>query len=146
MTETADKRDFLIPRLVESVERMRTLLRLNAPASIIGAEAFGILATTLAVYGEGAGWALISHLREQNLSGRGVCTYKDCVNYVERPGPSMCPDCEREIGCDPESMAKIDALMAEQDCDGCDGTGLMEGWNRRDGNACPKCKGTGVQP
>ena len=26
-------------------------------------------------------------------------------------------------------------------CDGCDGTGLMEGWNRRDGFSCPKCKG-----
>ena len=26
-------------------------------------------------------------------------------------------------------------------CDGCDGTGLMEGWNHRDGNSCPKCKG-----
>ena len=26
-------------------------------------------------------------------------------------------------------------------CDGCDGTGLMEGWNHRDGFSCPKCKG-----
>jgi DnaJ-class molecular chaperone len=30
----------------------------------------------------------------------------------------------------------------EEWCDGCDGTGLMEGWNRRDGNSCPKCKGS----
>ena len=29
-------------------------------------------------------------------------------------------------------------------CDGCDGTGLMEGWNHRDGNSCPKCKGKAV--
>jgi hypothetical protein len=29
----------------------------------------------------------------------------------------------------------------DQWCDGCDGTGLMEGWNRRDGYSCPKCKG-----
>lgn len=26
-------------------------------------------------------------------------------------------------------------------CDGCDGTGLQEGWNRRDGHPCPKCWG-----
>lgn len=31
-----------------------------------------------------------------------------------------------------------------QYCDGCDGTGLMEGWNRRDGWPCPKCKGMAV--
>lgn len=29
----------------------------------------------------------------------------------------------------------------EEWCDGCDGTGLMEGWNHRDGHPCPKCKG-----
>ncbi len=34
----------------------------------------------------------------------------------------------------------------EEECDGCDGTGLMEGWNRRDGNSCPKCKGAGCVP
>ncbi len=26
-------------------------------------------------------------------------------------------------------------------CDMCDGTGLMEGWNRRDGHSCPTCWG-----
>lgn len=26
-------------------------------------------------------------------------------------------------------------------CDSCDGTGLMEGWNRRDGHPCPTCWG-----
>lgn len=31
-------------------------------------------------------------------------------------------------------------------CDGCDGTGLMEGWNRRDGFSCPKCKGASRMP
>lgn len=29
----------------------------------------------------------------------------------------------------------------EEWCDGWDGTGLMEGWNHRDGHPCPKCKG-----
>ena len=29
-------------------------------------------------------------------------------------------------------------------CDSCDGTGLMEGWNKRDGYSCPKCKGEAV--
>jgi DnaJ-class molecular chaperone len=29
-------------------------------------------------------------------------------------------------------------------CDGCDGTGLMEGWNHRDGSSCPKCKGKAI--
>lgn len=31
-------------------------------------------------------------------------------------------------------------------CDSCYGTGLMEGWNRRDGWPCPKCKGIGIVP
>jgi hypothetical protein len=30
---------------------------------------------------------------------------------------------------------------APEMCGMCDGTGLMEGWNRRDGNSCPECKG-----
>jgi hypothetical protein len=29
-------------------------------------------------------------------------------------------------------------------CDMCDGTGLMEGWMRRDGFSCPRCKGKAV--
>ena len=32
----------------------------------------------------------------------------------------------------------------EEWCDSCDGTGLMEGWNHRDGHPCPKCKGKAV--
>lgn len=31
-------------------------------------------------------------------------------------------------------------------CDSCDGVGLMEGWNRRDGWPCPKCKGMAIMP
>ena len=38
------------------------------------------------------------------------------------------------------------AQSTEPYCDCCDGTGLMEGWNRRDGNSCPKCKGSGKEP
>lgn len=30
------------------------------------------------------------------------------------------------------------------ECDGCDGTGLMEGWNQRDGFSCPKCYGDAI--
>ena len=30
------------------------------------------------------------------------------------------------------------------ECDNCDGVGLMEGWNRRDGHPCPKCWGDGI--
>lgn len=30
-----------------------------------------------------------------------------------------------------------------EECDSCDGVGLMEGWNRRDGTSCPKCHGAG---
>ena len=29
-------------------------------------------------------------------------------------------------------------------CDSCDGTGLMEGWNHRDGHPCPKCHGNAI--
>ncbi len=139
------KQELLKQRLVDCVDRMQKLLALNAPPAIIGAEAFSIFATTLSVYGEEAGWALISHLREQNLASRGICTHgNECTNEIERPGTNLCLDCEKEIGCDPESMAKVDQIQVEEYCDGCDGTGLMEGWNRRDGNPCPKCKGEGV--
>ena len=31
-------------------------------------------------------------------------------------------------------------------CYMCDGVGLMEGWNRRDGTPCPKCHGAAVLP
>ena len=147
------KEELLKPRLVECVDRMQKLLALNAPSNIIGAVAFSIFSTTLACYGEEAGWALIGHLRAQNLHERAVCNYgKDCTNPVDRPDMGICPDCEIVIGCDPQSMAKIDAqcdvLQEEWDkqCDSCDGTGLMEGWNQRDGNDCPKCKGTGIEP
>lgn len=30
------------------------------------------------------------------------------------------------------------------ECDSCDGTGLMEGWNRRYGYPCPKCHGNAI--
>lgn len=140
-----NKEQMLKQRLVDCVDRMQKLLALNAPASIVGAEAFSIFATTLAVYGEKAGWSFISHIREQNLASRGVCTHgEECTNEVERPGPDICHDCEKEIGIDPESMAEMLTEEEEEECDGCDGTGLMEGWNRRDGNSCPKCKGKGT--
>ena len=35
-------------------------------------------------------------------------------------------------------------VTGQECCDFCDGTGLMEGWNKRDGNSCPNCKGTGT--
>ncbi len=31
-------------------------------------------------------------------------------------------------------------------CDMCDGVGLMEGWNHRDGYPCPKCRGAAKLP
>ena len=146
------KQELLKERLIECVERMHKLLALNAPGTIIGSEAFNIFATTLACYGEEAGHALVSHIREQNLHERAVCTYgNECVNPIERPPMPICLDCEKIIGVDPESMAKIneqcDSLQEEWDkeCSACNGTGLMEGWNRRDGNDCPICKGTGVK-
>lgn len=33
-----------------------------------------------------------------------------------------------------------------EECDSCDGVGLMEGWNHRDGWPCPKCKGIAITP
>lgn len=40
-----------------------------------------------------------------------------------------------------DSGIKTDHIGMEW-CDMCDGVGLMEGWNHRDGNPCPKCKGS----
>jgi hypothetical protein len=44
-----------------------------------------------------------------------------------------------------EDLTKIELRtgLAEY-CDTCSGTGLMEGWNRRDGYSCPTCGGDAV--
>lgn len=147
----AGKPELLKPRVLECIDRLRKVVEMNGPPVFIGECAFSVFSVVLAAYGEEAGCGLIRHIREQDLQERAVCSWGDCINTVERPPLGICPDCEREIGCDPESMAKLDEdaakLCAEwekEECDGCDGTGLMEGWNRRDGNPCPKCKGEGV--
>lgn len=144
------KEDLLKPRLLECIDRLRKVVELNGPPAFIGECAFSVFSVVLAAYGEESGRGLIRHIREQDLHERAVCSWEDCTNTVERPPMGICPDCEREIDCDPESMLKLDEeakRLAEEwdkECDGCDGTGLMEGWNRRDGNPCPKCKGEGV--
>lgn len=146
------KSELLKPRVLDCIDRLRKVIELNGPPAFIGECAFSVFSVVLAAYGEEAGRGLIRHIREQDLQERAVCSWGDCINTVERPPLGICPDCEREIGCDPDSMAKIDeeaeklCAQWEAECDGCDGTGLMEGWNRRDGNSCPKCKGTGLEP
>jgi DnaJ-class molecular chaperone len=51
-----------------------------------------------------------------------------------------------EIGSTGEAMKLTKATKVAKKvwCDGCDGTGLMEGWNHRDGSSCPKCKGKAI--
>lgn len=100
---------------------------------------------------------------EQILRGRVLCIV-DLVDVVRTEGyiyrPMVARKDELDLGdYTPGRYAWITknlrrlkqpiALKARQGlfdaplvwCDGCYGTGLMEGWNRRDGNPCPKCKG-----
>lgn len=141
----SEKEKLLRVRVLECIDRLKTVIELNGPSSIIGEMAYSVWATTLAAYGEEAGRAMIHHMRNQNLQDRAVCTWGDCVGTIERTPEDICEVCQKEIGCDEESLKKIDeeAKKLAEECDGCDGTGLMEGWNHRDGNSCPKCKGTG---
>lgn len=103
----ANKEELLKPRVLECIDRLRKSVELNAPPVFIGECAFSVFAIVLATYGEESGRGLIRHIREQNLHERAVCSWADCTNAVERPSMGMCPDCEREIGCDPESMAEL---------------------------------------
>jgi len=107
------KKEVLKPRLIECVERMRKLLELDAPPVLIGAEAFSIFATTLAVYGTEAGWSFLEHLRKQNLKSRAVCAWEDCIHPVEREETHLCAACEKKIGCDAKSLAEIDENLPE---------------------------------
>jgi hypothetical protein len=102
------KEQLLKVRALECLERLRKVIELNAPPLIIGDFAFSLYATVLAAYGEHAGEGLIRHLREQNLQSRALCHYGDCTNGVERTPFGICADCQKEIGCDDESMKKYD--------------------------------------
>lgn len=100
------RQTLLRPHLLRCLARMQRLITINAPGLIIGAEAFNIFATTLACYGETAGMSLLSHIAEQNLHGRGICSHEECVGAVERPGTGWCEKCEREEGVDMETVTR----------------------------------------
>lgn len=102
------KEEMLKVRALECLERLKAVITLDAPPVVIGDFAFSLYATVLAAYGDAAGEGMIRHIREQNLQARGVCHYGDCVNLVERAPFGMCEACQKEIGCDDESMKKYD--------------------------------------
>jgi hypothetical protein len=95
---TTGKEALLKPHLLSTIERLKKLIEMDAPAVIIGHDAFAVFATALAVYGDSAGNGLISLLRESNLHGRGVCDHEDCTNYVERPPSGTCNPCLTKMG------------------------------------------------
>ena len=91
------KKEKLRPYLIQCVDRLHKLIELDAPGGIIGAEAFNVFATTLAVYGSSAGSTFIQHVRDQNLHKRGTCSHGDCSNEVQRPDLGLCAGCVREL-------------------------------------------------
>lgn len=101
----ASKTDILRPRVIECVEHLRKLIDLDAPAVIIGAEAWHVFTTVLAAYGVVAGSTMIGNLRDGNLHGRGVCTYDGCTSYINRPGMSICAGCAHSLGIDDDLAA-----------------------------------------
>lgn len=104
------KEQLLKPRVLENIDRLRKIVELDAPPVLIGEFAFSLYATVLAAYGEEAGRAMAKSIRDHNLQDRAVCDWGDCTNTVERTPIGTCPDCQKEIGCDPESLAEIDAI------------------------------------
>ncbi len=92
------KEEFLKPKVFECIERLRKLVTLNAPAVIVGAAAWNVYTTILAAYGTEAGKIMINEIRDHNLHSRAVCSYEDCINYVDRPDVGTCEECLRKLG------------------------------------------------
>lgn len=105
------KEQLLKPRILENIDRLRKIVELDAPAVLIGEFAFSLYATVLAAYGEEAGRAMAKSIRDHNLQDRGVCDWGDCTNPVERTPMGTCLDCQKEICCNPEALAEIDAIV-----------------------------------
>lgn len=102
------KEQLLKPRVLENIDRLRKIVELDAPPVLIGEFAFSLYATVLAAYGEEAGRAMAKSIRDHNLQNRAVCDWGDCTNTVERTPIGTCAACQKEIGCDDESMKKMD--------------------------------------
>jgi len=92
------KEEMLKPRLIQTIDRLKHLIELNAPGCVIAVDAFQVFATALAVYGEKVGNPLTQLIRDSNLHRRGVCTNGDCTNFIPRPNPDICKACARKIG------------------------------------------------
>lgn len=93
-----DKERKLKPHVIACSDRLRKFIDINAPAVIIGSEAWHLFCTVLACYGTAAGSTMIGHLRDANLHNRGTCSHDDCTNYVERPGVGWCEACCKAEG------------------------------------------------
>lgn len=101
-----NKESLLKPRLLESLERFRTFIDLNAPNTIIGAELASLFRVTLATYGASAGLPLLSDLMDREYHSRAICGNEDCVNRVDRPDVGICEPCKKELGLDDETIDK----------------------------------------
>jgi len=92
------KKEKLKPFVIECCDRLRKLVDLNAPATIVGAAAWHLYVTVLAAYGSTAASTMVQNIREQNLHNRGICSHKDCTNYVDRPESGICKSCRSKLG------------------------------------------------
>lgn len=104
---TPHKAALLKPRLLDSVNRLKRLVELDAPAVIIGHEAWLLYKTTLACYGDAAASTMVSQIREAALESRGICHFNDCTNPVDRPETGICQSCLKSIGADDESLDQL---------------------------------------
>lgn len=97
MSDTAKSR-MLKPRLLESIDRLRKFVELDAPAVILGAEAWNVFQTVLATCGAIAASTMVQSIRDKNLQMRAVCAHEDCTNYVDRPPLGLCKTCLATLG------------------------------------------------
>lgn len=103
------KTDKLKPRVLDSLERLKKFIELDAPAPIIGIEAWILFKVVLSTYGISAGMSMIGEIRDHDLHSRAVCANEDCIEYVDRWGSGICSKCEKELGIDNATMDALDA-------------------------------------
>jgi hypothetical protein len=92
------KSELIKPHLLRSIDRLKRFIELDAPRPIIGSELWIAFRAALATYGPEVGMPVMTSLYDAACAGRGICSWKDCVNEVDRPGVYICETCAKAIG------------------------------------------------
>jgi len=96
---TPNKEELLKPKLLRQIERLKTLIEMNAPPSVVGLQAWSLYRCTLAAYGRDAAEMAVSEIYAYALRESCTCYNDDCTNPVPYEDPTgVCDDCKKELG------------------------------------------------